>query len=59
MYSCLTDTSKAVDKVQCGQLFKLLIDSRMLGLIIRLLLDRYTRQQLCHLYPSILMFQIE
>ena len=46
VYSCLLDLSKAFDKVHYGNLFKLLIVRGMPGLIIRLLLDSYTRQQL-------------
>jgi len=39
--------SKAFDKVDYGKLFKLLIYRRMPSLTVKLLLDSYTRQQLC------------
>ena len=52
VYSCLLDASKAFDKVHYGKLFKLLIDRSMPSLIVRLLLDSYTRQQLCVSWDS-------
>jgi hypothetical protein len=45
VFSCLLDASKAFDKVHYGKLFKLLIKRQVPFLIIRLLYDGYTRQQ--------------
>ncbi len=50
--SCLLDASKAFDKVHYGKLFTLLLDRGMPRLIVRLLLDSYTRQQLCVSWDS-------
>jgi len=47
VFSCLLDASKAFDKVHFGKLFRLLIKRNMPMLVIRLLLDSYTRQKMC------------
>ena len=47
VYSVLLDASKAFDKVHYGTLFKLLIRRKLPPVIIRLLLDSYTRQTAC------------
>ena len=47
VYACMLDASKAFDKVHFGKLFKLLIDRKIPAVVIRLLLDSYTRQKIC------------
>ncbi len=43
----MLDASKAFDKVHFRKLFKLLGDRKMPAIVIRLLLDKYTRQHIC------------
>ncbi len=43
----MLDVSKAFDKVHFGKLFTLLVDRKMPALVICLLLDNYTRQNIC------------
>ena len=43
----MLDASKAFDKVHFGKLFKLLIERKIPAVVIRLLLDSYTRQKIC------------
>ncbi len=47
VYACELDASKAFDKVNFGKLFKLLVDRKNPTIVIRLLLDNYTRQYIC------------
>ncbi len=44
VYACLLDASKAFDKVHFGKLFKLLFTKNVPAVVIRFLLDNYTRQ---------------
>ena len=46
VYACMLDASKAFDKVHFGKLFKLLVDRNIPSIVIRLLLDNYTRQKI-------------
>lgn len=46
VYVCLLDASKAFDKVHYGKLFRLLIDRKLPAIVIRFLLDNYTRQSI-------------
>ena len=52
VYSCLLDASKAFDKVHYGKMFKLLIKRKLPLIIVRMLFDSYTRQQVCVLWDS-------
>ncbi len=52
VFSCLLDASKAFDKVHYGKLFNLLIKRKLPFLIVRLLLDSYTRQEVCVSWDS-------
>ena len=47
MYLCMLDASKAFDRVHYGKLFYLLRSRNLPAVIIRLLLDMYTRQRMC------------
>ena len=44
VFSCLLDASKAFDKVHYGKLFQLLVKRDVPYIVIRLLFDSYTRQ---------------
>ena len=44
VYSCFLDASKAFDCVKFDKLFNLLLQRNIPGLVVRLLLDSYTRQ---------------
>ena len=46
VYACLLDASKAFDRVHFGKLFSLLLDKKMPAVVVRLLLDNYTRQKI-------------
>ena len=46
VYACLVDASKAYDKLNFGKLFQILIDRGIPNLIIRLLFQSYTHQQI-------------
>ncbi len=50
MYACMLDASKAFDKVHFGKLFNLLMDRKLPAIVIRLLLDNYTRQNICAIW---------
>ncbi len=50
--ACLLDAYKAFDRVEFGKIFKLLLDMNLPTLIIRLILDGYTRQQIYVQYNS-------
>ena len=52
VYSCLLDASSAFDKVHYGKLFKLLIKRKLPLLIVRLLINCYTHQQVCVSWES-------
>ena len=54
VFSCLLYASKAFDKVHYGKLFKLLIGRKVPILVVRLLLDSYTRQKMCVSWDSCL-----
>ncbi len=47
VYACMLDASKAFDNVHFGKLFKLLVDKKMPAIVTCLLLDNYTRQNIC------------
>ena len=44
VYACLLDASKAFDRANFGKLFMLLLERNMPSLIVRYLMDSYTRQ---------------
>jgi hypothetical protein len=46
IYACMLDASKAFDKVHFGKLFKLLIDRKIPSMVMRLLLDNDTHQNI-------------
>ena len=50
VYACKLDASKAFDRVHYGTLFEILQKRRMPVIVIRLLLDMYTRQSTCILW---------
>ena len=52
VYSCLLDASKAFDKVHYGKLFTLLLKRNLPCLLVRFLLDSYTRHQVCVSWES-------
>ena len=52
IYSCLWDASSAFDKVHYGKLFKFLIKKKLPLLIVRLLCNCYTHQQVCVSWES-------
>ena len=45
VYACLVDASKAFDRINYSKLFQAILQCKLPGTIIRLLLDSYTRQQ--------------
>ena len=45
VFTCLLDASKAFDRVHYGKLFKLLIERDIPSLVVRFILDSYTRQK--------------
>ncbi len=47
VYACMLDSRKAFDMVHFGKLFKLLVYRKMPAIVIHLLLDNYTRQNIC------------
>ena len=47
VYLCTLDASKAFDRVHYGKLFSLLRDRKLPAVVVRLLLDMYTRQRMC------------
>lgn len=47
VYVCMLDASKAFDRVHYGKLFNLLRARKLPAMVIRLLLDMYTRQRMC------------
>ncbi len=46
VYACMLDARKASDKVHFGKLFKLLVVRKKPTIVIHLLLDNYTRQNI-------------
>ncbi len=50
VYACMLDVSKAFNKVHFGKLFNLLIDRKLPAIVISLLLDNYTRQNICAIW---------
>ncbi len=50
VYACMLDVRKAFDKVHFGKLFNLLINRKLPAIVIRLLLDTYTRQNICAIW---------
>ena len=47
VYSCVLDASKAFDKVHYGKLFNLMLKCGVPSVIVRFILDGYTRQRIC------------
>ena len=47
MFGCMLDASKAFDKVRYDKMFKLLLDRGIPVIVVRSLLDIYTRQKVC------------
>ena len=47
VYICMLDASKAFDRVHFGKLFNLLRKRKLPAIVLRLLLDIYTRQRMC------------
>ena len=47
IYVCMLDASKAFDRVNYGKLFKLLMSRKLPAVVLRLILDMYTRQRMC------------
>ena len=47
MYSCFLDASKAFDKVHYGKLFNLMLKRSVPSVIVRFILDGYTRHRMC------------
>ena len=48
VYECLSDASKAFERVNFGNLFILLLERNMPAIIVRYVLDCYTRQLLLY-----------
>ncbi len=46
----MLDASKAFDKVHFEKLLNLLINRKLPAIVIRLLLDTYTRQNICAIW---------
>ena len=44
VYACLLDASKAFDRLNHGKLFSLLVERNLPAIVIRFLIDSYTRQ---------------
>ena len=47
MYSCFLDASKAFDKVHYGKLFNLMLKRSVPSVIVRFIIDGYTRHRMC------------
>ncbi len=47
VYSCFLDASKIFDRIHYDKLFSILIDIKMPSVIVRSLLDMYTRPKVC------------
>ena len=47
VYSCFLDASKAFDKVHYGKLFNLMLKRSVPSVIVRFILDGYTRHRMC------------
>ena len=54
VYGCLLDATKAFDRVNCGKLFSLLYDRNLPGVVIRFLLDSYSRQNVFTRWNNVL-----
>ena len=47
VYSCFLDASKAFDKVHYGKLFNLMLKHTVPSVIVRFIIDGYTRHRMC------------
>ena len=47
VYLCMLDATKAFDRVHYGKLFSLLKERQLPAVYLRIMLDMYTRQQIC------------
>ena len=47
VYSCLIDTSKAFDRVHCGELFSILLENKVSYIFRYVIFDSYIRQKAC------------
>ena len=54
VYLSTLDASKAFDRVHYGKLFSLLRDRKLPAVVVRLLLDMYTRQRMCTTWNGVL-----
>ena len=54
VYGCLLDATKAFDCVNYGKLFSLLCDRNLPGVVIRFLLDSYSRQNVFTRWSNVL-----
>lgn len=50
VYACLLDASKAFDRVKYDKLFKLLLSRKMPAIVVRFLINCYTRQSMAVLW---------
>ena len=54
VYGCLLDATKAFDRVNYGKLFSFLCDRNLPGVVIRFLLDSYSRQNVFTRWNNVL-----
>ena len=54
VYGCLLDATKAFDRVNYGKLFSLLCDKNLPGVVIRFLLDSYSRRNVFTRWNNVL-----
>ena len=47
VFACLLDASKAFDRINYTKLFNILLERNMCPMIIRFLINQYTKQKLC------------
>ena len=59
VYVCLLDASRAFDRIHFGKLFHVLLDKGLPAIVIRVLLDCYTNQNVYCRWNSILSSNIE
>ena len=59
VHVCLLDASRAFDRINFGKLFHVLLDKGLLAIVIRVLLDCYTNQNVYCRWNSILSSNIE